>query len=196
MANCANCERELAEDERGFCTNCSTRFGTMSTDTPSNSRGGIGGALGGILGAVGGRAIGIGVAIGISALIGVLCVADQGEDIEDQNRAAQQGSAAGDGDRTGEKSVFDLRAGDCFAGFRNSSVEQDTVDLVTCTDSRAQLRVTDLALVSTPSDDYPGDAYFDEQAALLCKSEATSYISPSQESWDAGDRTLTCLAET
>jgi hypothetical protein len=168
----------------------------MSRGAPERSGASGGGMLGGILGALGGRVIGIGVAIGVSALIGVFCVADQGEEIDAQNRAALQGSGPADGDRTGEKSVFDLRAGDCFAGFKSSSVEQDTVDVVTCTDARAQLRVTNLALVSTPSDDYPGDAYFDEQAISLCDAETTSYISPSQESWDAGDRTLTCLAET
>ena len=193
MAKCANCERALPDGQQGFCSDCSALFADMRTSEDQPTRGGVGSAIGGIVGALGGRAVGIGVIVAISAVSGGLCINSQRDVIEEQNRAAAGLSSAPAGERTGTKSIFELRVGDCFAE-APSGGEIESVLLVRCSDPRAQLRVVDLVRLPDQTG-YPSDEYLDEQAALHCSAEATSSIVPSQETWEIGDRVITCLAD-
>jgi hypothetical protein len=200
MATCANCSRELAEGERGFCADCALRFGAMSglPGRPDREASGIGRVFRFIFSTVLGRIVGTAAVFGAFALIGVICYDDQSEEIESQNEAAQGTDVRGDGDRTGRKSVFEIRVGDCIADLgltTTETTEQETVELVECTDSRAEVRVIELARVDAPSDDYPGEAYFDAEASRLCSVDATSYLFPLEESWEAGSRIITCLVD-
>lgn len=121
--------------------------------------------------------------------------------IDHQDRAGEQGAQRQHaGARTGEKSIFDLRAGDCVVNFGSSEagkvVEEDRVTLVECNDERAQLRVTRLALVESDSVDYPGERFLDDFSLNSCGAESTSFLFPTEQSWEQGDRTITCLVDT
>jgi hypothetical protein len=200
VATCANCSRELVEGEHGFCADCAIRFGTMASDAPGRDGGGsgVGRVLRLVFSTVLGRIVGAAVVLGAFALIGVICYDDQSEEIESQNEAAQGTIVPGGDDRTGRKSVFEIRAGDCIAELglqAGETAEEETVELVACDDERAEVRVTELARVDAPSDDYPGEAYFESEAARLCAPDTTSFLFPLEESWEAGSRTITCLVD-
>jgi hypothetical protein len=96
----------------------------------------------------------------------------------------------GDPDQT---SVFDLREGDCITStFGEETMLEQETGVVACDDPQAASEV--LALVNVPdADEYPGEAYFDEQTETLCPEETDSFYFPTEESWGAGDRTIICL---
>lgn len=96
----------------------------------------------------------------------------------------------GDPDRT---SVFDLREGDCITStFGDETVLEEETGVVACGDAQAASEV--LALVNVPdADEYPGEAYFDDQTESLCPEETDSFYFPTEDSWGAGDRTIICL---
>ncbi len=150
--------------------------------------------IGRITGALGGRVVSIGIVLVISAVTGGLCFNNQNDPIEDQNRAAEGFSSGNVGERTGRKSIFDLRVGDCVTEFGSEADGQDSALLVECSDTRAQARVVKLVRVEDLSD-FPSDGYFDMQAEQFCGIEATSFIVPSEETWELGDRVITCLTD-
>ncbi|HXK33866.1 MAG TPA: hypothetical protein VNM91_07650 [Dehalococcoidia bacterium] len=148
------------------------------------------------------------------ALFGACGSDDDDERIADQNDAAATSAAAAtegagatpdagetpadataepdDGDPD-ETSVFDLREGDCITStFGDETMLEEETGVVACDDPRAASEV--LALVNVPdADEYPGEAYFDDQTATLCPEETDSFYFPTEESWGAGDRTIICL---
>lgn len=150
----------------------------------------------------------------VCAALFAACGDDNGERIADQNDAAATSAAAategagrtpdagetpadataepGDGDPD-ETSVFDLREGDCITStFGDETTLEEETGVVACDDPQAASEV--LALVNVPEDDeYPGEAYFDDQTETLCPEETDSFYFPTEESWGAGDRTIICL---
>ncbi len=81
-----------------------------------------------------------------------------------------------------------LSIGECF----NDAHETEglLVELVNCSGDW-ELQVTHR--FSVPQDDeYPGDDYFLSQAELECGTDWDFYYSPSVESWELGDRVVTC----
>jgi hypothetical protein len=118
---------------------------------------------------------------------------EQREQIEEQNDAADKSLPPLDsGSDNGERSVFDLREGDCIGSAPDGYIE--TVAAVPCSSAGATNRVTKLFMVDVDGP-YPGDAYFDEQYYLYCDENATYYLWPSEDSWAAGDRTVICLED-
>jgi hypothetical protein len=56
--------------------------------------------------------------------------------------------------------------------------------------------VSKLTLVNEATEsEYPGEGFLDDFAFATCGEEASSYLFPTEESWDQGDRTITCLVE-
>lgn len=102
-------------------------------------------------------------------------------------------SDAGDTDSPEDTSVFDLREGDCItSSFGDETMLEQETGVVPCDHPDAASEV--IALVNVPdADDYPGEAYFDEQTGTLCPEGTDSYYFPTAESWAAGDRTIICL---
>ncbi len=90
----------------------------------------------------------------------------------------------------GKTNIFDLEAGDCFS--ESLQGEIGYVTLVPCDGATARVRVTKAFEVDR-SGSYPGVSYFEEQMAIHCPLEDDWYLSPTGESWGAGDRTITCL---
>ena len=81
-----------------------------------------------------------------------------------------------------------LDIGECF---NNAPETHDLlVELVECSGDW-ELQVTHVFSV-TQDDGYPGDDYFLSQAEQECDADWDFYYSPSVESWELGDRGVTC----
>jgi hypothetical protein len=106
---------------------------------------------------------------------------------------------------TGNTLLGDLEVGDCFADI--PEVEEEviyrSIDTVSCSEPHgAEI----YAVVGLPEGDFPGDEAVLVQAVEVCGAEFEgfvglpyeesvlefSYLYPTEESWDAGDRSVTC----
>ena len=132
------------------------------------------------------------VALVVLAVATVACE----QDIEGQNEAAQ-----GDSDELEEQAgtidIFDLRTGHCFAD-PGLSFTQDTeageVKLVPCNNPRAEYKISRMFFIERDGT-WPGYAYMDDVFARECSILDISYFYPTAASWDAGDRTISCIRE-
>ena len=105
-----------------------------------------------------------------------------------------EGSASA-GART---SVFDLDAGDCFNYLSGEPLADSGEFLevnVTACEGDWHAQVLNTFSVQGSSISYPGEAYLYEQHLERCETGATNSFFPTRESWDAGDRSLTCIFE-
>ncbi len=117
---------------------------------------------------------------------------DQAAEIADQNEAADTPSSGSDSE-SGDKSVFELRAGDCITStFSFATVEEAETSVVACDSPDAVSKVLQLVRVAE-DDEYPGESYFDEEAAANCDPFFDSFYFPTEESWAADDRTIICI---
>jgi hypothetical protein len=103
-------------------------------------------------------------------------------------------------------SVFDLRVGDCltedaiFAGDPEDEFGEETeTQVVDCGSIDAFGRVAKLHLIDAGDDaDYPGDdamiAIAEEEC--LTPGQPYTYYTPTRQSWDEGDRAITCIETT
>ena len=94
----------------------------------------------------------------------------------------------------GSKNTFDLRTGDCFTmkALSSSAVEApESVSLSPCV--KGAYSVMNLFLLTGSK--YPGDAVIEREAGARCSYGFTDILFPTSRSWDAGDRTVTCLKE-
>ena len=92
--------------------------------------------------------------------------------------------------------VFDLRPGHCVSSFKAvSGPSSDTEEayVVPCSGSWA-FRVENTFVVDAGGP-YPGEMFLANQAAERCNIAANFYMSPTQDSWDRGDRVVTCMYE-
>jgi hypothetical protein len=87
-------------------------------------------------------------------------------------------------------SPFDLLEGDCLD--TDGSGSFDTVVLVACS-GPFEFRALNLFEVpDTPN--YPGDAFFRDQANERCDNDAATFLFPLQDLWEQGERLVICLA--
>lgn len=127
--------------------------------------------------------------------LGGACTKDDADRIREQNERAEH-EAAGDDDTDAEVTAFDLEVGDCFIEPRESAstrAEFREIELVPCSSSRADFRVS--RVFKTRQLNLPAGADFSDEAAERCPASSVSYFYPSFESWEAGDRVITCLNE-
>jgi hypothetical protein len=106
---------------------------------------------------------------------------------------------------TGNTLLGDLEVGDCFADIPKVEEEviYNSIDTVSCSEPHgAEI----YAVVGLPEGDFPGDEAVLAQAVEVCGAEFEgfvglpyeesvlefSYLYPTEESWDAGDRSVTC----
>lgn len=103
----------------------------------------------------------------------------------------------------GDISVFDLRQGDCFDDPADLSAQVDTVRAVPCNEPHDNEIYLAFDLSDGP---YPGANAVDEEADARCfaafepfvgvdyfESELEFFpVTPTPDSWDAGDRTVYC----
>lgn len=123
------------------------------------------------------------------------CSGDDGEPQRDASGNVTETADAAD--------VFDVRVGDCLGDFGDSQQVED-VAVVPCDGEHAQ---EVYATGQVPDGDLPGDDDLQAQAVELCTTEFQTYIGlayeesaldftwlqPTAESWDQGDRELVCL---
>ncbi|GJM38204.1 MAG: hypothetical protein DHS20C19_15710 [Acidimicrobiales bacterium] len=87
--------------------------------------------------------------------------------------------------------VADLRTGDCFRGSEAALAQTEgTVTGVSC-DEEGDDVLTVLFELDLVGDTYPGDRAFLTQR---CGALGGTAYSPSRQSWDGGDRQLTCVS--
>jgi len=97
-----------------------------------------------------------------------------------------------------EISPFDLREGDCFRTPSRSFIGTDgelllKVTLVACS-AEWDYRVLSSFLVPETSY-YPGLDYLESLANTQCHRLMEVFFHPTEETWQAGDRTISCLLE-
>ena len=153
----------------------------------------------------------LGVTISIVALVAAAC--SSGDDPETSaSAAASQGaaseaalpSAAASGGSSGEEtSVFDLEVGDCFSA---SEDQLETVNVVDCGESHVYEVFYVFDHEAGGDEEYPGDQEILEYADTECQGPFEDFIgldyqssqwyitsvTPSQETWDQGDREIVC----
>jgi len=102
-----------------------------------------------------------------------------------------------------EKSIFDIRVGDCFSLPEDKEGEvKDAVVYDSCDDPHTYEA---FATTDMPQSKYPGDQETQEWAENACMDEfkknvknpddfTFSYYFPTRESWSEGDREVLCVA--
>ncbi|MFC7505184.1 septum formation family protein, partial [Nocardioides sp. GCM10030258] len=106
-----------------------------------------------------------------------------------------------------ETALYDLQVGDCF-NEPDGLGEDDLIGfvrVVPCNQGH-ELELTSVVLVPAPEPGYPGDAVIEERAEECLSRFAayldipyddsryeSTYYSPTEESWDHGDRTIFCV---
>jgi len=106
--------------------------------------------------------------------------------------SAVMSSASGEGERVLDRSLTELRPGDCIRSPGSGEVEK--VSVVSCSDPTA-VKVLNTFQI-TGYDAYPGEDAIDMMTASRCSLEATSYMAPTRESWEgARDRLVVCLTD-
>lgn len=116
------------------------------------------------------------------------------------------GDAARDADGTVTEAAsarsLDLAVGDCIGDLENTAIEN--VDLIPCDEAHFWEAY---AAMDLEGDTMPPDTDITQQADEFCVTQfeefvgvaaeesmyAWSYLYPSSETWDAGDREITCL---
>nr|WP_246401681.1 septum formation family protein [Jiangella mangrovi] len=123
------------------------------------------------------------------------CSGDDGEPKRDASGNVTETADAAD--------VFDVRVGDCLGDFADSEQVTD-VAVVPCTDEHAQ---EVYATAQVPDGELPSDDDLQTQAVETCTTEFQTFVGlayeesaldftwlqPTAESWDQGDRELVCL---
>ena len=121
--------------------------------------------------------------------------------IEARNEAAAL-NAGRDQPFRGEATITELRSGDCFNFIGSISVvigsisesEITLIHIASCM-SDWDFMVTSLVLLEefSPYSEYPDVNYFQEVASNKCPNGTTTFLHPLQDTWNLGDRTITCL---
>ena len=115
-----------------------------------------------------------------------------------------QRDSSGEIVEAGTEDVFSLRVGDCFDDDLGAEGEIFSVAAVPCDEPHDNEIFYAFDL---PAGDYPGDVRIDEAAFAECTTSfetyvgieyaaselAVTYLSPTPDSWDAGDREIACL---
>ena len=117
--------------------------------------------------------------------------------IKDLNEAALT-NARSDG-KTGKTNILNLRTGDCLdAGFLSGDLDNiQDANRVACDSTDAAYLITSQELLSDPENaSYPGIAYFDSIAQTRCPDNFAIYLFPTNDSWELGDRVVTCIGTT
>jgi hypothetical protein len=134
-------------------------------------------------------------ALVLGGFVAAAVLTDESDDeieaaIDTQN--ASTGGTASESD-LGEVSTFDLRIGDCFrseALLSSDEGEVAEVDRVECDDDWDG-RVAESFLLE--DGEYPGVAAIDSEVYTRCPAVTGYYLFPTEDTWDAGDRTVLCI---
>lgn len=119
--------------------------------------------------------------------------------IDDANQAARFSQEQSGPNEPGRISIFDLREGDCYdepdslAISDEEIIEVEFVEVVPCSGPH-QFEVQRLLFVDQPGGaPYPGTSFFDDMFYRECPFTADFFMFPIPDSWEFGDRVLTCI---
>ena len=136
--------------------------------------------------------------LGMSVLVVVLTSCETDADrTRSSNEAANSKMVFDPDERSGRIRVFDLREGDCFIAPDVpllSTGNLEVVELVQCT-AKWKYRVLNTFALSIDGP-YPSDQYFINQADERCHRLYDVSLSPTFDSWAAGDRVVSCIQES
>ena len=90
-----------------------------------------------------------------------------------------------------EIGVTEIQDGDCISSTISAGINIQTVEIVPCSGTW-QFKVLNTFNVAD-SENYPGEAFLDEQASEKCSRGTTFILFPTIESWALNDRTISCL---
>jgi hypothetical protein len=90
-------------------------------------------------------------------------------------------------------SVHDLAVGDCFDSQNLVGTQVGYVTLVSCSGSWQYRLISKFSAPGLGS--YPGEGYLSNRANSGCPPETVVYLAPTENSWNAGDRSIQCLGE-
>ena len=88
--------------------------------------------------------------------------------------------------------IADLEIGECFNA-KTAEIGFTELNVVPCS-GPSQYRVTGYFVEDTQVD-YPGFSFFNRRSNSFCDPSTNFLVFPSEESWEQGDRTVTCLEE-
>ena len=91
-----------------------------------------------------------------------------------------------------ERLVSSVKPGECFNEVPESNLA--VMELVSCS-GEWEFRVLQSFTVTTEST-YPGDVFFEIQAALECDRYFSTFMFPDAGAWDSGGRVVDCLQES
>jgi hypothetical protein len=112
---------------------------------------------------------------------------------------------AGQVDKAGKQTAFDLKAGDCFNNVPGNDQQVESVDAVPCSQPHEAQVLVNVTVTGTS---YPGKDEMGKQVEKLCVDKVGAqlekspiaaqidlyYLHPTAESWAQHDRTGTCIA--
>ena len=90
-----------------------------------------------------------------------------------------------------EIDAIELQDGDCINSTLPEGISIETVEIVPC-NGPWQYRVLNTLEVSQ-SDTYPGEVVFTREALANCDKRSSWWLYPTSESWNQGDRAVSCL---
>ncbi|MGW1952570.1 septum formation family protein [Streptomyces sp. NPDC001920] len=139
---------------------------------------------------------------GISAAVALLAIGAAGcSDVSDAVDSAKDGAKK----VARQRSVFTLNVGDCYNPNTKGEGEEILVEIVPCDEAHAGQVVADFQITGVKK--YPGEAEVSAIADKRCPVEANKYApdtwalskgvslfyyTPTQQSWQTGDRAVSC----
>ncbi|MCE2404609.1 MAG: hypothetical protein J4F43_05560 [Dehalococcoidia bacterium] len=87
----------------------------------------------------------------------------------------------------------EIQDGDCINSTLPEGISIETVVIVPCAGTW-QYRVLNSFDVAD-ANRYPGEDFFEQRADESCNRRHSYFLFPTPESWEVGDRTVTCLQE-
>ena len=129
----------------------------------------------------------------LAAALSMAACADDAQTVREANQTpAVSTSAAETPTPSAEIHVTELKDGDCVNSTLPEGISVDTVVIVPCTGDW-QFRVL-RSFEAADAEAFPDESFFHSQVSENCVRETFSYLSPSAEGWEQGDRTITCLS--
>ncbi|PZF84371.1 septum formation family protein [Jiangella anatolica] len=137
-------------------------------------------------------------AAAVAAMVAAIVLAGCSDDGDEPKR-----DASGNVTESAGADVFDVRVGDCLGDFGDTAEVTD-VSVVPCDQEHGQ---EIYATAQVPDGELPSEEDLRAQAEEVCTAEFESYVGlpyaesaldftwlqPTTESWDQGDRELVCL---
>ena len=130
----------------------------------------------------------------LSITLSMAACEDDAQSVRQANESAAASTATAETPSpSAEIQVTELRDGDCINSTLPEGIDIDTVVIVPCSGDW-QYRVLKLFQVAD-AEPYPGESFFLSQVSENCDRQTDSYLLPSAQSWEQGDRTIKCLQE-